>query len=506
VGVERTTFMFFDQNFGRLKLVYSVFIPAAILGLFQLTNNRTNINITMPTASSHREILLISYEFTYGTFSGNGILARSLVKSLLHNGCTVTVWCCRPPSDDTADDDDNDFDNSGNNNNNNIHGRDHHLQVPELEQHHVDRLKLIPITISSSQKWHRLDDASAFTEFVWDKLSKQQQQSMKDVVQHAQAVLYIDWTGHHAWTSTPFSQQQMQHPPLTYLNFRVFSNGVSDVNKRAWYDEREIRALREASLVVALSQKDKDSLRSTYKPEGKDIHVLVPPLRGDVEDFALQHMRSDNPEAIFLEHMPPEALKAIQTNNKPKIFITCVVRLSPEKNTMRFVHFLGATKEFWSHRNWVPLLAGSSSDPDYARQVKEELEKVCGKENCIILDKFLPPSSLVAVFSRAVFNFHPCAYDAYGMTIMEAAALGVPSIIASGGHVGASVHVGNGASIEVEMEHNHDDSMTHDAISQVLSTLQNAPQLEAIGKEAQKRALAWDEDAYGKALLELLAA
>ena len=153
--------------------------------------------------------------------------------------------------------------------------------------------------------------------------------------------------------------------------------------------------------------------------------------------------------------------------------------------------------------------------------VQEELKALCGDEHCVILDSFLPPASLAAVFSRTLVNFHPCSYDAYGMTIIEAAALSVPSIIAAGDHVGASVHVGNGACIEVEMmdhhhhnignttnhaseKHGEDDTITDEAVSQALAVMSDTAELERRGKEAQRRALAWDEDAYGKALLQHL--
>ena len=41
-------------------------------------------------------VLVLTYEFTYAPFSGNGVLARSLVKGLLGQGATVLVLCCRP--------------------------------------------------------------------------------------------------------------------------------------------------------------------------------------------------------------------------------------------------------------------------------------------------------------------------------------------------------------------------------------------------------------------------
>jgi len=88
------------------------------------------------------------------------------------------------------------------------------------------------------------------------------------------------------------------------------------------------------------------------------------------------------------------------------------------------------------------------------------------------------------------------------MTIMEAAAFGVPSIIAAGDHVGASVHVGGKASIEMEMDDTVEDDVSDEAVASVLEILKNTAELKKRGKEAQQRALAWDEDAYGKSLLQ----
>ena len=377
------------------------------------------------------EVILISYEFTYNVFSGNGILARSLVKSLLKQGLRLTVWCCRPPPP-TGNGKKNTSDKEDDN------GKDHPLAVPELTQEQADRLEIVATAIPDPQKWHRLDDGSAWEEFCWKNVSKSKQQSsiLVEAAKRAQYVLAIDWTGHAAWRSFG---KILEHPlPLVYLNFRVFSSGIKDPEKRRFYDKRERKALKEAAWVVALSQKDKASLLAIihHKKRSEDdddehdettnnthfldekIQVLVPPLRGDMEELALKHMKNPSSQEDFLrEHMPPAAwkkIKAIKPSklivNDGKCFITCVVRLSPEKNTRRFAKFLHKTKKFWKDRQLIPLLAGSSSDPEYARLVMAEVKAVCGADNCVILDSFLPPESLVSVFSRAAFNFHPCSY------------------------------------------------------------------------------------------------
>jgi len=39
----------------------------------------------------------------------------------------------------------------------------------------------------------------------------------------------------------------------------------------------------------------------------------------------------------------------------------------------------------------------------------------------IVLEHFMGPEALAQVFSKTLINFHPATYDAFGMTIVEAA-------------------------------------------------------------------------------------
>jgi glycosyltransferase involved in cell wall biosynthesis len=60
------------------------------------------------------------------------------------------------------------------------------------------------------------------------------------------------------------------------------------------------------------------------------------------------------------------------------------------------------------------------------------------------------------VYSHTLLNFHPCIYDAYGMTVVEAAAFSVPSVINKGtaGAVGAAdlLRLRDGLAIGVNLE------------------------------------------------------
>lgn len=420
------------------------------------------------------KILLVTYEFTFSPFSGNGILARSLVKSLLDQECQVTLWCCRPANASDYSD-------------------HHHLEPPEISAKQAERLEIISTAVPEHLGWRRLDKGSAWEHFAWGSLENSDDEvRLLNAASTADAACVIDWTGSMAWQSLACHLQSSA--PVLYLNFRVFWSGATsdDASEREWYMEKEQDALDAASLVVALSEKDKQSLCELMRngdEEEVPIKVLLPPLRGDMEELAL--LDYDD----LQQYLPPSVSQALAGRpDSCRCLVTCVARLSPEKHVENFLDFVKANRTTLDTHDWIPFLAGSTADKDYADTIKEQLLNMA--PNAIIMDSFLSPKALAAVFTKTAVNFHPCEYDAYGMTIVEAASFGVPSIVQGNGQVGATALVGNGASIEVNM-------MKEKGCWEYVTAILNNEQLLAqIGREAKKRALAWDECAYGKQLLE----
>jgi glycosyltransferase involved in cell wall biosynthesis len=168
-------------------------------------------------------------------------------------------------------------------------------------------------------------------------------------------------------------------------------------------------------------------------------------------------------------------------------------------------------------------LAGATGDADYAARIHKRLQEIVQNNpycRVIVLDSFLSPPSLAAVFMRTALNFHPCSYDAYGMTVIEAAAFGVPSVIASGTKVGASAILGGGggdgggndgrrcggtgaswANAAASIPVNFSSNTWHNTVRDALSRPQ---QLQEIGAAARHHAFSWDETAYGAKLLEYM--
>eukprot|EP00056_Hartaetosiga_gracilis_P016002 m.3569 g.3569 ORF g.3569 m.3569 type:complete len:331 (+) comp3622_c0_seq1:685-1677(+) len=119
--------------------------------------------------------------------------------------------------------------------------------------------------------------------------------------------------------------------------------------------------------------------------------------------------------------------------------LLCCVRLSPEKHAMNFVKIVRVLRDrgVLSRFNITPTLCGATSDDAYAQVVKDSLRQVCGEDGCEIIDGFVSPQRLVQLFCESIVNIHPSRHDAYGMTIVEAAACGTISLVSNDGTVGA---------------------------------------------------------------------
>jgi len=398
-------------------------------------------------------LVLLTYEFTFSSFSGNGILARSIVKALLQEGCRITVLCCRP-SDST---------------NNN------HIDKSEMEE--AEHLKVFSIEIPEDIGWKRLDKESGWQLFALDQLDAPDKIEFDRTCQDADSILAIDWHGYHAFKS--LSEVSC---PLVYLNFRVYASGVSNEEDKRWYNDREAEALRSANTVIVLSQHDKKSLNRLVE---RSYLRLLPPLRGDIASLATECGSLDTRylpfDSSLVERLPRLCL------------ITCVVRLSPEKEALNFVQFIKQAKEILRERSIIPVLAGAIADKAYADKLVQELKEAC-PESIVLAGRFLGPNEMAAMYSRTLLNFHPCTYDAYGMTIVEAAAFGVPSIVSP--NVGAC-HLLKDACFQEDLE----STPGSQSYSRMINILRNETKIKSVGAHASAGALEWDETAYGKELL-----
>jgi glycosyltransferase involved in cell wall biosynthesis len=112
-----------------------------------------------------------------------------------------------------------------------------------------------------------------------------------------------------------------------------------------------------------------------------------------------------------------------------------------------------------------------------------------------VIEHFLSPEELGELFSETVLNIHPPTHDAFGMTIVESAAFGAPSVVHNSGAVGASELI---ETIGVDVE-----APTRDFADKIEEILV-AASTRVIAKNASARALEWDEASFGKVVFEHL--
>eukprot|EP00955_Chlamydomonas_euryale_P078927 363221-Chlamydomonas_euryale.AAC.21 len=93
---------------------------------------------------------------------------------------------------------------------------------------------------------------------------------------------------------------------------------------------------------------------------------------------------------------------------------------------------------------WRPLPAFPPSltqtkSFSHLQDLKARLRAAC--PTSVVLESFLGPAELARLYQGCRLNVHPPSYDAYGMTIVEAASQGAPSLVhggGGGGRIGAT--------------------------------------------------------------------
>lgn len=460
-----------------------------------------------PDSSS--TILVISYEFTYSPFSGNGVLARSLVKGLLACGLRVLVICAKP-ADEHA-------------------GQDNPIAPPDVTAVQDASLMVVPVPLPAAKGWQRLDSRAAHEEFAHGAVAAYE--ALKDpaitsftaaeahgpsflhLLLHVDAVVAIDWTGGGAWAAMrrafmPTTDAQIPNDlPTVYVNFRVYSSGLPAASEPppAWYDAKEQAALATASRVLALSTRDQASLRALLGPSAPTtpVEVMLPCLRGD-----MQALSARSAEA-HAEHLPPAAAAALAAAGGPgtRCFVACVVRLSAEKRAMHFAELLEAIgAQQLAGRKLVPLLCGAAAEPEYAAECVARVRAASGGA-AVVLQHRLGPEEMAAVFSASALNVHPCTYDAYGMSVVEAAAFGAPSLVHGGDAVGAVALLRSDGCVEADLGASAEGGVGAEATARrVLAALDDGIGLRQIAERGRERALGWSEAAAGRALRDHLEA
>jgi glycosyltransferase involved in cell wall biosynthesis len=402
-----------------------------------------------------KSILLLSLEYLSPIFSGNGSYARCIVRGLIQQGFDVCI----------------------------VSGRRENAPY-DITDTPGTRIIDIPIPI---EKYGRLDRTSAWNEFALgcssDQVVTAVTKFFQDISQIS-VVMVVDWSAFPAWQALHGALQRSLKIDskidsymfewnlirTCYLNFRVFTTST-DLHRPiettkdeeesggdlGFYQRAEVRALRGSTVSVALCRRDalhllalslgicpnssnpiysnKQSLQEVNLLDFPsqsllaDIRIVLPPLREDLATLAVTEssMLTNEWNNKRIGYEDPVVDKGIQ-----RCLITSVVRLSREKSTHLFAQAIQDVSEYLQVRNIQPFLCGSAPDLVYATSVRSMI--AAAHPSPLLVSAFLGPTDMAAIFSRSCINVHPALYDAYGMTIVEAAAMGAPSIVHSTQH------------------------------------------------------------------------
>jgi glycosyltransferase involved in cell wall biosynthesis len=425
-------------------------------------------------------LIFLSIEFSIGTFSGNGIYAISQVRALRQLGHQVLVICGRPSgSNSTASDDDKTL-----------------LSIP------------LPV-------WNRLDLESSWKEYALGCGAPHIVNAALSF--NADVVLGVDWHSYTAYKnlsealkakiccSTSSSFHKI--PPYACSNYRIYlrSNSESDENVEL------IRKLEGDSLLLGicstvLSQSDQNFVQENYHSNTNLIPLstlLLPPLQ-----VILPALRADLAAIPFLPQ--PGGDKKLGRK-----YLLCCVRASPEKEPHRFVELICELerRDFFVKHGIVPLIAGagwkinqeisisnfSSSIEKYVSDLRQQIKTHA--PSCEIIETFLGPAEMARIYSQTVLNIHPPAYDAFGMTICEAASQMAPSLVAWHGHVGATDLL-NPEKKEIFVTDMED--CIENLANVVENLVENRENLKIVGEAAAAVVRKWNEEANAAAAIGAL--
>jgi glycosyltransferase involved in cell wall biosynthesis len=456
---------------------------------------------TSTPEKSRVAVLFISLELADPLFSGNGVYARTVLQALLSSlpDARAMALCGRPST----------------------HGGLGELSsiqsatvLPNADASVTERLSVKAIALS---RWGSLDRTSDWRGF-------EAAEPFRALVSAFEPthVLFVDWTGARLvqnlfplrtdikTTTSPGGCSTLT-PRLIYLNFRVFSSNRGTVSlsqeDQLFYSEQEKSAVLHADVSVALCPADAQSLNklaftasTNLSPHQGQVHVLNPPLREDLRALAVSRDPALKPE-----------------RTKRRKWLLCCTRLSREKNVELFIETVAQPGMHLALEQLgvVPFLVGSGPDGEYVKALRDSLMNACP---FAMVQDFVQgdPSFLAQLYSETALNFHPALYEAYGMTVVEAAAFGAPSLFDSGGDIGVASRLRpeEGEAMTVPLDSfgaanatGHSSSGQHHggaeaAAVSVLAALKDEARLKAVGQAAQVRSISWNMEAFGADLVQ----
>ncbi|CAK0865514.1 unnamed protein product [Prorocentrum cordatum] len=410
-------------------------------------------------------VVYVTLEFVH-PFSGNGTASQSFVRSLLRLGDHVCVVCAVPAEEaatgDTAAP--RPVDGAG---------------LGWLEDWSA-RLTGICLPVDT---WRRHGRDSPWLQFANAAGGEAAQEAVSKFAAAGKvdAVVGVDWEATAAaekLTQGVGGAAAAVPPgtPYVYYNYRVyFENTGNSEDDVAFYRRQESLAVAAsgAACCICLCQSDREKLRAAF---GANPHVLLPALRDEVQQLA-----------------------AAVAADVPRRYLLCCVRVVPEKNVAVFAEAVGLLGPEWLRsRGLVPCMVGAAASAEFAAAVRGSLKQACAFAET---DDFLATGQLAALMSQSVLNVHPALNEAFGMTIVEAAAMGCPSLVHRS-EIGATDLLEPGR--EVLTCDMSSASCIASRLRELFDDGDGGQHIRQVAAQAREKALAYDEMENGRLLRDIL--
>ena len=179
-----------------------------------------------------------------------------------------------------------------------------------------------------------------------------------------------------------------------------------------------------------------------------------------------------------------------------------MVRLSAEKEPHRFVQAMEvlAQRGALAALGVTPALVGVPRDA-YGTQLVAQLQAAA--PDAELFTSFLSPEQLGrSVYARSLLNVHPCWYDSFAQSVIEAAAFGCPTLMHPR-DVGASDVLSPEQGLSFAINEG-EDATPAGLADRIQALLQDAPHLAAVGRAAQQAALGMHEGVAAEQMTRVL--
>ena len=182
--------------------------------------------------------------------------------------------------------------------------------------------------------------------------------------------------------------------------------------------------------------------------------------------------------------------------------LTCCCRICPEKNVLAFVEVVEKLAAFLQENLIVVCLVGPVTDEAFGKGVLSRLRKAISVKALLkLIPRFVSHEELAGIFNVTLLNFHPATYEAFGMSVVEAAAYKAPTVMDSGGRVGVrDLLPAPQTSFLCDMT---DSARTARDIKALLRPSSRYV-LSAVAAAAQAKAFGWNEVEFCKKVQEVV--